>query len=87
MKYKTTIKKIGSSDFIIIPKAIENIIDAKEKDVVEVSIEKVNGETPIITYKCKKCGHIFDLSQDEIPYCPACDCDDIDTYTSEKEVQ
>jgi Zn finger protein HypA/HybF involved in hydrogenase expression len=28
------------------------------------------------TYSCRKCQHEFDM-EEEIPYCPACDCKDL----------
>ncbi|KKL25766.1 hypothetical protein LCGC14_2402000, partial [marine sediment metagenome] len=31
-------------------------------------------------YRCKKCQHQFHMD-DDVPFCPACDCEDVDgTY-------
>ena len=69
--YYTKIKKWGNSLAIIIDSLYvkENKLD--EDDIVEVKISKTQKEKEIKSYKCRKCGHIFD-SDDEVPYCPVC---------------
>ena len=78
MKYKTKIKKIGTSNFVIVPSFIIKNLNLKDNNEVEINIEKVNirEKLEIKSYKCKVCEYKFD-SDDEIPYCPFCECENL----------
>ena len=40
-------------------------------------------EMPINEYRCRKCEHRFFQPDDEVPYCPACDCEEVEVIFQE----
>ena len=43
-------------------------------------IKKIEVEelSKFIEYRCKACNHTFTLEENEIAYCPACDCENLE---------
>jgi Zn finger protein HypA/HybF involved in hydrogenase expression len=73
MKLKLKVKKYGTGHIVFIPKIVIATFLIKHGDEIIVDIEKVEKDFSIPrTYKCKICQHTFS-SDDEKPYCPACD--------------
>lgn len=68
-KFTQTIRLVGNSKMITIPKDIVKQLHIDEGD--EVNIEIKNLTKKIISYKCIACEHFFDMENDE-PYCPIC---------------
>lgn len=69
MKFITSITKVGGSYYFKVDKNVFNLLSLKNKDLIEVDVEKC---FKIITYRCRGCSHIFD-TDDVNPYCPSCD--------------
>jgi Zn finger protein HypA/HybF involved in hydrogenase expression len=86
MKFKRNTIKIGNSVGIIIPKVIIDTLDIKDKDEIVVNITKVNEEKIPTRCRCKLCGLLFE-SDDDIPYCPACDCEEVETMYEGIEIE
>ncbi len=37
----------------------------------------------MITYRCKKCNHIFSIEENDDKYCVACNCEDLELIKQE----
>jgi len=70
MKITTTLKKIGTGYYILIPSTIRNLLNIREGDVLEIDIIKVV-ERNYKDYICRVCEHKF-CSNDDVVYCPVC---------------
>lgn len=78
MKYTTEIKQFGNENgtiFVSIPKLVKNNYNLTKKQKVQVIINPIIKQE-IKNYRCKKCEHQFP-SEEEIPYCPACDSESL----------
>ena len=90
MKIKTNVfftsklKKIGGSYHIVVPFSIRKRFNLIENDILEVQLIEINRDRQMIRYKCKKCGYVFD-SDDDIPYCPACNSEDLEIIAERDE--
>jgi antitoxin component of MazEF toxin-antitoxin module len=72
MKLKLKVKKYGTGHVVFIPKIVIDTLLIRPEDEIVVDIEKVKKDFSIPrTYRCKICQHRFS-SNDEEPYCPAC---------------
>lgn len=72
MDFITKIKRIGDSDWILVPVTIKNELSLDTLDTVKVTLEKISSDLLICSYKCKSCETYFD-TDDENPYCPTCE--------------
>jgi len=77
MKFKKKLLKINNSLAIVVPKTITDYLELKQGSEIECSILAINKEKIIISYRCKRCEHKFD-SNDDRPYCSACDSESVD---------
>ena len=76
MKIKTKLKKFNSGTlYINIPKMLVDSLYLSVGDEIEAGISSI--KTKIKSYRCKKCQHQFDMENDN-PYCPACNCKDLE---------
>jgi len=79
MKIQTQIKKIGDSNWILIPKLTMNLMKLKTKDIIEIDILDLVERPEIVTkYRCKRsCGEAF-FTSDKMPYCSICGSEDLE---------
>lgn len=86
MKYKTTVIRNGGSLFALVPSIVRKNLDLKEGDEVEITVSEINKEKVPERYRCKLCGLLFE-TDDDIPYCPACDCEEVETMYEGIEIE
>lgn len=80
MKFKTEIKKIGSSSAcLIIPIFLmrNDKLGIGQKVMVNIEKCKEPDEDLDISYQCKDCNHEF-FSSDKKPYCPSCTSENLE---------
>lgn len=77
MKYTTRIVKNGGSLYAILPSIVKRNLDIDEGDDVEIEVSKVNNQKVLEKYRCKMCGLLFE-SDDDVPYCPSCDNENVE---------
>ena len=79
-KYVAPIKKIGTSNFVLIPKDAIDTLGLKKGDFLNISISLLNYSA---TYKCRACEYIF-VEGNDYPQCPACGCHDLHILEEEE---
>lgn len=72
---KRKILKLGGSKAITLPQEIADSVYFGDKVIFEITIKEVLEEQ--IAYRCKACQLEFVCERDN-PYCPACDCEDLE---------
>jgi len=81
MKFKTELKKIGNGGaFIMVPAPVRKHENLKVGDEVSVDISLENPTPKEKTFICKDCTHEF-CSSEKTPYCPACNCEELNDVT------
>lgn len=85
---RKVIKLGGSSKVITLPKEIAEKVRTGDDILIDIQLVDIIETNKTKSYRCRGCSYQFD-SDDEIPYCPACDCEDIEeiNFEDEEEVQ
>jgi len=76
MKRYVKAKIHGHSITLRIEPADIERFNIEKNDIIEYEITN-NLAKKLVSYKCKKCEHQFS-SDDDVPYCPACDNKDLE---------
>jgi len=80
MKKIVKARRISSTSLMLtIPADVVKALNIKKDDNVEVVfLRTLDKEVKYKTFRCRKCGHIRDVREDEEIYCTACDCTDLE---------
>lgn len=80
MRQIKKLRSSGGSFIVTIDKEIIEAMSLKEGD--SVIIDVVKKAFSIKSYRCMRCSYRF-AQDDEYPYCPACECKDIEEVKDE----
>jgi hypothetical protein len=79
--FRTHLRKWGTSSGVIIPRPIMKEIDIEEKDIVEITIKKIQQHNK--KFRCLLCCYEFEgnqVSDNNCLYCPCCDNEDTNAF-------
>jgi antitoxin component of MazEF toxin-antitoxin module len=77
------LRKAGNSLITTINRDIVESLNLKENDDIYCIVVKIK-KPDMVSYRCKKCEHRFDVDDKLVPYCPACDCEDLEALDSQE---
>ncbi len=86
MEWQTNIKKIGDSNFILIPKFVMKQLKIKNKGTIKVSVSKGDIEDIEEFYAiCSKCGNVIYVNGNETKIsCTSCGTKNLNVNKLEK---
>lgn len=87
MRFLRKARELGGSLSITLDKEITNLLQINSGDLLEIEIiQKVKrDDVPMTEFRCKKCEYKF-AQNDENPFCPSCECEELEVVCEELEV-